>query len=227
MGAALELLPRFSYSRATVRYGTYGTVFVFVAANVFLVKQPINLIVSDFILGALFSLCCYFFLQATEKAARSLYLICSSVLAGMSYTLYLVHTPMLVFISAVFVGSWERWPFDFLHVFQFGIICLVTFAGAYGLYMCFERNTEGVRAWAGGLWALVLSSEAFESTLCCRQQRYLRKLGASHVGRTPCVARDADVVARSKLIRCRRIDRRSVTMAAAIPGAYLIFSYSE
>jgi peptidoglycan/LPS O-acetylase OafA/YrhL len=150
MGAALELLPRFSYSRA-VRCGTCGTVFAFVAANVFFVKHPVNLIASDFILGALFSLCCYFFLQATERAPRNLYLIFSSVLAGMSYTLYLVHTPMLVFISAVYVGSWKRWPFDFLHISQFAIICLVTFAGAYGLYICFERNTEGVRAWARGV----------------------------------------------------------------------------
>ena len=146
MGAALEFPPRCRCRRAA-QFGTYGSVFVFIVANVLLLKYPINLFASDLILAALFSICCYFILHATERATTNLYFVCSAFLSEMSYTLYLVHTPLLVFLSAILVGSWKRWPLDFLHICQFVAICLFVFSVAYGVYFCFERNTGKVRAW--------------------------------------------------------------------------------
>ena len=65
-------------------------------------------------------------------------------LAGFSYTLYLIHFPIVVFVSSALVGlqRWQPTPFSLGLVALLG--CAIT-ALAYGIAQLTERHTEAVR----------------------------------------------------------------------------------
>lgn len=70
----------------------------------------------------------------------------ASRLAGMSYTLYLIHLPFLVFVAAI-VANKSRWQPDAIHiVFSFAIIALA-FSYALLVAQYTEMRTDVFRAW--------------------------------------------------------------------------------
>ncbi len=68
-------------------------------------------------------------------------------LARFSYTLYVVHFPLLMLIAALVVGD-RRWQPTSAHIAAgFGILA-VTVAYAYGIAALTEFQTDPVRTWA-------------------------------------------------------------------------------
>ena len=65
-------------------------------------------------------------------------------LADMSYSLYAVHLPLLVCLSAFLVGN-QRWDFTLQADLNWLFICTVTLAYAYGVYWLFESRTDRFR----------------------------------------------------------------------------------
>jgi peptidoglycan/LPS O-acetylase OafA/YrhL len=65
-------------------------------------------------------------------------------LADMSYSLYAVHLPLLICLSAFIVGN-ERWNLSFRTDLNWSFICIVAFAYAYGVYWLFESRTDRFR----------------------------------------------------------------------------------
>jgi peptidoglycan/LPS O-acetylase OafA/YrhL len=111
-------------------------------------RFPIHsFILPDFILGIAFSLFLWTVLHAQEISVHPLYRNAAHTLSGMSYTLYLVHYPMLVFVSALLVPVWKLWPLSPLSLLKLLPILAIVFAAAWLMYFCFERNTQRVRNW--------------------------------------------------------------------------------
>jgi peptidoglycan/LPS O-acetylase OafA/YrhL len=112
-----------------------------------LIKMGVAMIPGDIALGVIASAWCYQAKHSTEPNHRSVYARLAIALSEMSYTLYLVHVPILTFLSAVIVGRWHRWHFDMLHISLFAGIMFITFASSVILYLLFERNTGRLQQW--------------------------------------------------------------------------------
>jgi peptidoglycan/LPS O-acetylase OafA/YrhL len=65
-------------------------------------------------------------------------------LADMSYSLYAVHLPLLICLSAFLVGN-QRWNLSLHTDVNWFFVCAVTFAYAYGVYWLFESRTDRFR----------------------------------------------------------------------------------
>jgi peptidoglycan/LPS O-acetylase OafA/YrhL len=101
--------------------------------------------VFDFVLGAVVSVLIYAILSCSEDRLSPIYTYLAQHTARSSYTLYLVHVPALVFLTA-WIGQ-QRWQPDGRHLlFAFGILAVV-FVYAQIVYLSFERNTGAIRRW--------------------------------------------------------------------------------
>jgi peptidoglycan/LPS O-acetylase OafA/YrhL len=112
-------------------------------------RFPLNLFVSDLILSVVFCAFLWAILHARERNASTLYRRGAQTLSATSYTLYLIHVPMLVFICGVIMPVWQPWALSFRSATLFAGICALVFAAAWGMYLLFERNTDAIRTW---LW---------------------------------------------------------------------------
>jgi peptidoglycan/LPS O-acetylase OafA/YrhL len=115
---------------------------------VFLVANSAKLIVTSldqYIIGALFSAVMYCWLSRLDKPARKWIRISTGYLSKISFTLYLVHVPLMLFMAALIIRDGER--------FQPSLVACSLVVGAVGLcviyawclWMMFERKTPAVR----------------------------------------------------------------------------------
>lgn len=149
MGAVLDLI-QVKIGKRLSLIGLLISLFSFFSANIILLKRPINIIESDFILAGTCFSALFFIIRAPARKESHLYSASAGFLGKISYTLYLVHVPILVFLSSILVGPWRRWPIDAAHIMQFMAISAFAFILAFGIYLCFERNTDFVREWVQG-----------------------------------------------------------------------------
>ena len=99
--------------------------------------------VSDFILGIFFSIALYFLVHGTTTAGER-YQKLAGFFAGSSYTLYLVHYPLLVLTLAMIGTQWQPDPRHLL--MGIGILA-VTYLYALGVAALFERRTNRIKQW--------------------------------------------------------------------------------
>ena len=100
---------------------------------------------SDFILAIFFSIFLYAILQDRSPCHSELYKKIAHKIAGFSYTLYLVHLPILIFCNSLILKNqrWQPEPLQLtigLGIFAFVIIY------AYLISMVTEAQTEKVRS---------------------------------------------------------------------------------
>jgi peptidoglycan/LPS O-acetylase OafA/YrhL len=104
---------------------------------------------SDYMLGIatlIFMLC---LLQATAVAPSARWVSLSRLGARFSYTLYVVHFPLLVLLTSFVVGD-NRW-YPELHHFLVASVLLATAIGyALGVAWLTEFRTDRVRSWVEG-----------------------------------------------------------------------------
>jgi peptidoglycan/LPS O-acetylase OafA/YrhL len=104
-------------------------------------------IVSDYILGAATATLMWTLLCASQTAPAGAGKVrFSRGLARFSYTLYVVHFPLLMLIAAVVVGD-RRWAPTSVHIAAGLGILAVTVAYAYGIAALTEFHTDRVRMW--------------------------------------------------------------------------------
>jgi peptidoglycan/LPS O-acetylase OafA/YrhL len=70
----------------------------------------------------------------------------ASYFAGFSYSLYVLHFPLLLFLRAWLVPSW-RWQPDALHLIYSLIVGMVTLLFAWIVSVLTEKKTGVVRSW--------------------------------------------------------------------------------
>jgi peptidoglycan/LPS O-acetylase OafA/YrhL len=96
-----------------------------------------------FVTGAAFAVALPWLTRAGARSTS--YRRAGFLLSEMSYTLYLVHFPLLAWIYFVFVGP-RQWAFGLASVGALIAILLVVMIYAAAIWWLFERNTDRVRA---------------------------------------------------------------------------------
>ena len=75
-------------------------------------------------------------------------------LSAVSYSVYLLHTPLLVFIaSLLFTSNADRWDPDLVHLAMAAPIALIVFGYCVLVWFLTEHRTNVVRGWLRGLRA--------------------------------------------------------------------------
>lgn len=115
---------------------------------------------SDLILGAIFSVLMYFSLH-DSLSVSDFYRKTAKFSASVSYTLYLTHMPVLVFLAA-WLG--KRWYPSLQHLSDaVGILC-IPIVYAIGIWFLFERRTDTLRRKAEALVGLRESADGMRKT---------------------------------------------------------------
>jgi peptidoglycan/LPS O-acetylase OafA/YrhL len=108
---------------------------------------PSHALLSDYALGVVTFAFLWILLGAQGRSEGRWYVQPSRTIAGFSYTLYLVHVPMLIFLTALLAGE-SRWQPDAKHLaIGFPLLPLVI-GYAYVVAKCTEFRTAAVRDWA-------------------------------------------------------------------------------
>lgn len=146
MGVAIHYLPRISIRRAVTRGLLTVAAFACVAATLVWCKRTHSHL-SDYVLGIAVTILIYSVVNCPVSAASGLYTRAAHRLSHSSYTLYLVHVPLLVFLAAVLETRFSivRWQPDPRHlVYGAGIFVLVVLY-AQLVWFVFEKRTDGLR----------------------------------------------------------------------------------
>jgi peptidoglycan/LPS O-acetylase OafA/YrhL len=106
------------------------------------VSHPIvrDYVTAAFTAGFLLLLLC----RTPMRSASERYARFATGLAGFSYTLYLIHFPIVALINAAVIGV-HRWPPTPPYLALGGLLCSIILALAYSLAQLTERHTEAVR----------------------------------------------------------------------------------
>lgn len=100
----------------------------------------------DSALALTFGFFLYALLHLREPSRVGPYARVAGALAGCSYTLYLVHMPLLVLFRAALTFE-AVWPLDFQHALYACAVLLVVLGIAYALSRVTEAKTDAVRRW--------------------------------------------------------------------------------
>ena len=145
LGAGLNLLPRFEHLRARMLSST--ALVLFFLALVLSSLQPGLLrraLPNDLWVGLASSILIYALLQDVRPSANGLYARIAKQLAQFSYTLYLVHLPLLVFLKATLLPR-DRWIVDARSIL-IGAAILASLLGYAWIVSKFtEANTASAR----------------------------------------------------------------------------------
>jgi peptidoglycan/LPS O-acetylase OafA/YrhL len=101
---------------------------------------------SDIALGVTFSVFLFGILQIELGSHQEGYAKVAHLLAGFSYSLYVLHFPLLLFVRAWLVSS-LRWQPNIPHLFYGLMIGAVTLLFAWSVSIFTEKKTATVRAW--------------------------------------------------------------------------------
>ena len=101
---------------------------------------------SDYILGVATFVLMWFLLAAKSAAPANRRVAISRLAARFSYTLYLVHLPFLVLITAAIAGE-SRWQPDARHLLVGSAALLLAIGYAFAIASLTEFQTEHVRRW--------------------------------------------------------------------------------
>lgn len=146
-GAFLHFSSKFQL-KGNLKYialGVSGIVFLAVLGAVRLKLLPGSEVLSDFVLAIFFGFFLYAILQDRSRNTSELYKKVSHKIAGFSYTLYLVHLPLLVFCNSLLLKD-QRWqPEAFNLSIGLGIFVFVIIY-AYLISLVTEAQTEKVRS---------------------------------------------------------------------------------
>jgi peptidoglycan/LPS O-acetylase OafA/YrhL len=108
-------------------------------------KAPIPGLAAELLIAPYFALLMYLLLHQTETAGQGLYKTTASFFSRISYTLYLFHLPLAVFLCASINNPWQKWPKTPVHVAEYLLLNIVVVAFAYIFYLLFESRTDGIR----------------------------------------------------------------------------------
>jgi peptidoglycan/LPS O-acetylase OafA/YrhL len=106
---------------------------------------------SDLVLGTAFSLFLFGILQMEFGTQHVHYSHATHLLAGFSYSLYVLHFPLLLFFRAWWAPS-HRWQPDMTHLFYGAIVGAISLGFAWLVSVFTEKQTHFVRDWMAHLF---------------------------------------------------------------------------
>jgi peptidoglycan/LPS O-acetylase OafA/YrhL len=143
LGTVLALVPtpRVKASLRVVATIIYCPLFFFLAKTTL-----IRGVLSDYMLGIATFFLLWFWLAAKSTAPANRFVAISRLSARFSYTLYLVHVPFLLLLTAAIAGE-SRWQPDARHVLLGSAVLLLTLGYALTIASLTEFQTDRVRRW--------------------------------------------------------------------------------
>jgi peptidoglycan/LPS O-acetylase OafA/YrhL len=100
-------------------------------------------------IAATFAGLLYVLLHDRRPSGNGIYAKGSRVLAGFSFTLYIVHMPIMVFVRAMWTYA-EPWPVDISHAGRAMGVYVAVLLYAYGISRITEARTDRIRRWILG-----------------------------------------------------------------------------
>jgi peptidoglycan/LPS O-acetylase OafA/YrhL len=144
MGALVFYVPKSTVSNRLRGVLLGISAVVFAGTTILAHSYWKNQLFSDYCMSTAFAVFLYFLINhATEVG--DMYSKVSHEMASSSYTLYVVHTPFLVFIAVWIGGRWIPTP---LHVTYAVLILGAAWIYAHLIHMVFEAHTDQIRSWA-------------------------------------------------------------------------------
>jgi len=144
LGAALNFAPYQTGPPAKYWY-LVATMAVLLIAAAFTINSGLEEFRSDLAVGIASTIFILAVLRNNARSRSGLYSRAAHGLAGFSYTLYLVHLPALIFVSAWLVPG-RRWDPDAFNVAKIAAIGTCALAYAYVIARLTEYRTGAVRA---------------------------------------------------------------------------------
>jgi peptidoglycan/LPS O-acetylase OafA/YrhL len=101
-------------------------------------------VVADYFTAVSFAVFLYALLHDRAPSRQGSYARVASVFADCSYTLYVVHIPLLVFLRALLISN-KPWNADPFHLGVAGIISVIAFGYTFLLSRLTEARTDSIR----------------------------------------------------------------------------------
>jgi len=101
---------------------------------------------GDFAVGIAFTLFLFGILQIDLGIRHTYYPRIAHVLAGFSYSLYVLHFPLLLFLRA-WASSAQRWQPDVAHLWYGALVGTIVLSFAWMVSVVTENRTRSVRNW--------------------------------------------------------------------------------
>jgi peptidoglycan/LPS O-acetylase OafA/YrhL len=153
LGAFLATLP-LKIPAGTARGLLIAGLLVLPVFSVNVRKLPFPVFVVQWLVALYFAPLLYLMLHRTKPSANGIYRKCASLLSRISYTSYLVHMPVAVFICALINNPWHREGKSAGNLVVFGLTNLALVAFSFLFYLAFESKTDvvrrGISSWVGG-----------------------------------------------------------------------------
>jgi peptidoglycan/LPS O-acetylase OafA/YrhL len=144
LGALVSVIPRkFTAARAKWMSMLVGVVLLAVMLGVRLLRWPA--LQADYLIALATAVLLYFLAQQTDQAKPGVYKTLSTFFSRISYTLYLFHVPLAVFLCALLNNPWHQWPKSPIRLVAFVISDAILVTFAYLLWKLFESRTEEIR----------------------------------------------------------------------------------
>ena len=144
MGVLIGYLPAFPAQGRAMRVVAVGTSLLLLGAGLVLDKR-LGSLAGDLVLGAIVALLIWVILHCAKGTLPHAYVRIARRSARSSYTLYLVHLPLLILIKASLHLS-RNLPGWHTLVLSIGVM-LILLLYAQLVYQVFERNTDSLRKW--------------------------------------------------------------------------------
>jgi peptidoglycan/LPS O-acetylase OafA/YrhL len=144
MGTPIGYLPPFPATKRWTRTLAAIAALALLGLTLALGKL-LHLDIMDYVIGAAVALLIWITLHCATGELPAWYVRLSRRAAHSSYTLYLVHMPLLIFLKAAFNLPRAQPGWHMLLVSLGAITAILVYAQL--VYECFEKNTDKVRAW--------------------------------------------------------------------------------
>jgi peptidoglycan/LPS O-acetylase OafA/YrhL len=152
-GAAIAILPPFILLRKRAVWRTSVMVSIVACLGGLVYSHSRTGELGDVIVGAVFSVLIYLIVSVPHESLDDRTTkrgVVATRLAAFSFTIYLVHLPLLVFIRA---GTQHHgiplWQPTILHIGTAALIAVVVVSVAYGFSLGTEAQTDRARSWIG------------------------------------------------------------------------------
>jgi peptidoglycan/LPS O-acetylase OafA/YrhL len=144
LGALISVLP-LKVQGDPLKFGTRVLAILFAVVFVLVRRANVSIYLAEWMIAICFAVLLYLLLHRTEPAQASIFKSVADFFSRISYTLYLVHLPLAVFLCACINTPWHHWNYSPAHLalFFFFNVALISFS--YAFYLAFEANTDRIR----------------------------------------------------------------------------------
>jgi peptidoglycan/LPS O-acetylase OafA/YrhL len=143
-GALISIVPRVFTAASAKWLGVLNTLLL-LAAMLGVRLMHWNSLPADYLIALVAGTLLYFLAQQTNRAKPGLYKSFASFFSRISYTLYLFHVPLAIFLCAVLNSPWHQWQKTPVRLAMFALSDSVLIVCAYLLWRLFEARTDQVR----------------------------------------------------------------------------------